>query len=235
MLVDIEDGKVVHVKGDKDNPVYGGYTCIKGRQLTDSHNHPDRMLTSRIRRNGKFEEIATADALAEAAARMKQMVEAHGPHSIAIYCGTNAFQNSAVLGIAQAFTQGLGSRNFYTSRSIDQPAKVFTVARYGQWMGGKNSFSESDVTFVIGNNPLVSHYSGGLPIFSPSRKLRDAKERGMKLIVADPRKTETGALADIFLPVLPGEDPALLAGMLNVIFCRGALRSRVHYRARRRP
>ena len=219
MLVDVEDDKVVAVRGDKEDHLFHGYTCIKGRQLPDMHNLPDRMITSKIRQpDGSFKDIATAEALRLAGAQMKKMVEEHGPHSIAVYCGTNAFQNSAVLGTSYAFAQGIGSRNWYTSVTVDQPAKVFTTARYGMWMGGGNAFTESDVAMFVGNNPIVSHYSGGMPTSSPSRGLRDAKARGMKVIVADPRVSEMGKLADIYLPVKPGEDPALLAGMLNVIF-----------------
>jgi len=219
MLVDVENDKVVAVRGDKEDHLFHGYTCIKGRQLPDMHNLPDRMITSKIRQpDGSFKDIPTAEALKLAGARMKKMVEEHGPHSIAVYCGTNAFQNSAVLGTSYAFAQGIGSRNWYTSVTVDQPAKVFTTARYGMWMGGGNAFTESDVAMFVGNNPIVSHYSGGMPTSSPSRSLRDAKERGLKVIVADPRVNEMGKLADIYLPVKPGEDPALLAGMLNVIF-----------------
>ena len=100
---------------------------------------------------------------------------------------------------------------------------MFTTARYGKWMAGPNTFSESDVALFIGNNPIVSHYApvGGVPPFSPSRRIRDQKAKGMKLIVADPRESDVARLADIYLPVKPGEDPAMLAGMLNVIIAEG--------------
>lgn len=219
MIVEVENDKILSVKGDKEDHLFHGYTCIKGRQMTDMHNLPERMITSKIRQpDGSLKDIATADALKLIGEKMKIMVAEHGPHSVAVYCGTNAFQNSAMLGTAYAFTQGIGSRNFYTSVTVDQPAKVFTTARYGTWMGGGNAFTESDVAMFVGNNPIVSHYSSGMPTSSPSRGLRDALERGLKLIVADPRVNEMGKLAHIHLPVKPGEDPALLAGMLNVIF-----------------
>ena len=219
MVVEVEDDKIVSVRGDKEDHLFHGYTCIKGRQLPDMHNLPDRMINSKIRQpDGSFRDIATADALKLAGERMKKMVEEHGPHSVAVYCGTNAFQNSAVLGTSYAFAQGIGSRNWYTSVTVDQPAKVFTTARYGMWMGGGNAFTDSDVAMFVGNNPIVSHYSGGMPTSSPSRGLRDALDRGLKLIVADPRVSDMGKLAHVYLPVKPGEDPALLAGMLNVIF-----------------
>ena len=223
MLVDVENDKVKAVRGDPDDELFNGYTCVKGRQMTDMHNLAERITKPLIRREGQFVETSTATALSDLAARMKQIVEEFGPHSIALYCGTNAFQNSAVLGTSFALAEAIGSRNFYTSVTVDQPAKVFTTARYGQWMGGSNNFEESDVVMFVGNNPLVSHYSpsGGLPPFSPSRRLRDAKARGLKVIVADPRESDIGSLADIYLQVKPGEDPALLGGMLHVIIKEG--------------
>jgi len=223
MLVDVEDDKVKAVRGDPDNPLFGGYTCVKGRQMPDMHNLPERIVRPLVRKDDQFVETTTAQALVDIAARIKAIVAEHGPHSIALYCGTNAFQNSAVLGTSFALAEAIGTRNWYTSVTVDQPAKVFTTARYGQWMGGPNNFEESDVVMFVGNNPLVSHYtpSGGVPPFSPSRRLRDAKARGLKVIVADPRESDTGALADLYLQVKPGEDPALLGGMLHVIIAEG--------------
>jgi anaerobic selenocysteine-containing dehydrogenase len=223
MLVDVEDDKVKAVRGDPDNLLFGGYTCVKGRQMPDMHNLPERIVRPLVRKDGQFVETTTAQALADIAAQIKAIVAEHGPHAIALYCGTNAFQNSAVLGTSFALAEAIGTRNYYTSVTVDQPAKVFTTARYGQWMGGPNNFEESDVVMFVGNNPLVSHYtpSGGVPPFSPSRRLRDAKARGLKVIVADPRESDTGALADLYLQVKPGEDPALLGGMLHVIIKEG--------------
>jgi anaerobic selenocysteine-containing dehydrogenase len=121
--------------------------------------------------------------------------------------------------VAAGFHQGLGSPSFYTSVTIDQPAKVYLAARTGAWLGGPQPFSTADVVMMLGNNPLTSHYAwqGNLPPFSPSRRLRDARARGLKLICVDPRRTMVAQLADIHLQVRPGEDSALLAGMLNLI------------------
>lgn len=224
MLVDVEDGRALGVRGDPDDPMFGGYTCIKGRQLAEAHNSPERLLACLVRnRDGAFVPTSTERALDEVAARLRAIIDAHGPHSVAVYAGTYAFQNSAGVGAATAFAQGIGTRNFYTSVTLDQPAKVYTTMRYGYWEGGLHSFDTADVCFMIGNNPIVSHYAppGSLPPFSPSRRLRDAIARGLKLIVADPRESDVAKLADIYLPVLPGEDPALLAGMLNVILGEG--------------
>ncbi len=224
MLVDVEDGPrgrmVREVRGDPEDPAFGGYTCMKGRELPDSHNADHRLHHSLVRGDdGEFRETPMPQALEHVADELRHIIAEHGPHSVAVFMGSGGYQNSAAMAASLSFAQAIGSRNFYTSVTLDQPAKVFTTARYGQWLGGTNTFSESDVALLIGNNPIVSHYSppGGVPPFSPSRRIRDAKERGMKVIVADPRESDVARLADIYLPVRPGEDPALLAGMLHVI------------------
>lgn len=220
MLADVDDGQVVAVRGDPDDPVYAGYTCIKGRQLVEAHNAPDRLRQSQKKLpDGSWSAIATEAALDEIALRLRAIIDEHGPHAVAINAGSYAFQNSAGVAAASAFARGLGTRNTYTSVTLDQPAKVYTTMRYGHWEGGMHSFDTADVCFMIGNNPIVSHYAppGSLPPFSPSRRLRDAKERGLKLIVADPRASDVARLADIHLPVIPGEDAAMLAGVINVI------------------
>lgn len=220
MLADVANDRVVAVRGDPDDPVYGGYTCIKGRQLAEAHNAPDRLTACQLRGDdGRFAPVSTAAALDAVAERLRAIIDAHGPHAVAVYAGTYAFQNSAGVGAALAFAQGLGTRNFYTSVTLDQPAKVYTTARYGSWEGGLQSFDTADVCLMIGNNPIVSHYAppGSLPPFSPSRRLRDAIANGLKLIVADPRASDVAKLAAIHLPVIPGEDPALLAGLLHVV------------------
>ncbi len=131
--------------------------------------------------------------------------------------------NSAALPVALGFHQGMGSPSFYTSITIDQPAKVYLGSRVGTWLGGPQPFSQADVAMMIGNNPLTSHYAwqGSVPPFSPSRRLRDAKARGLKLICVDPRRTMVAQLADIHLQVRPGEDATLMAGMLKLILDAG--------------
>lgn len=224
MLVDVEDGpqgrRVKAVRGDPDDPAYGGYTCLKGRELPNSHNSPRRLVHSLVRNQaGEFEETAMPRALAHVAGELRRIIDRYGPDSVAVFMGSGGYQNSSAWAASHSFAQAVGSKHFFTSVTLDQPAKVFTTARYGMWEGGANTFSEADVALFIGNNPIVSHYSppGGVPPFSPSKRIRDRQKAGMKLIVADPRMAEIGQLADIYLPVKPGEDPALLAGMLYVI------------------
>lgn len=218
--VDIEGDRAVAVRGDRSDPLFGGYTCMKGRELPAQANHPDRLLRSQRRTaDGSFVAISSREALDEIAERFSAIRERHGARAIASYCGTYGFMSSAALPVAAGFHQGIGSPSFYTSITIDQPAKVYLGSRVGTWLGGPQPFSQADVTMMIGNNPLTSHYAwqGSVPPFSPSRRLRDAKARGLKVICVDPRRTMVAQLADIHLQVRPGEDATLLAGMLKVI------------------
>lgn len=218
--VDIDGDRAVAVRGDVSDPLFGGYTCMKGRELPAQANHPERLRSSQRRSpDGAFAAISSGDALDEIAGRLAAIRDRHGPRAIATYCGTYGFMNSAALPVALGFHQGLGSPSFYTSITIDQPAKVYLGSRVGTWLGGPQPFSRADVSMMIGNNPLTSHYAwqGSVPPFSPSRRLRDAKARGLKLICVDPRRTMVAQLADIHLQVRPGEDATLLAGMLRLI------------------
>ena len=212
--------RVIKVTGVDEDPIFNGYTCIKGRQLPDQIHDPARLRHALRRRpDGTFEEVASADALDEAAAKLKAIIDEHGPRAVASYTGTGGYQNAPSHPVAREFHKAIGSISYYTSVTIDQPMKATANMRMGIWEAGPQNFSEADVLLAIGYNPMVSSFApfGGLQGTDPFATLRKRKAEGLKLIVIDPRRTELAAQADIHLQVKPGEDPALLAGMLNVI------------------
>ncbi len=218
--VDTATNTVTAVRGDGNDPLFGSYTCIKGRHLGDQHHNPERLRTSLRRRpDGSFDEISTSQAFDEIAARMAAILADGDPRAIASYCGTATFQNAAAHPAARAFHQAIASPSLYTSITIDQPAKMVTPLRLGSWAAGPQPWSSADVSLVVGINIVVSMLGipGGPTFVNPLASLRAAKQRGLQLIVIDPRRTETAAMADIHLQVTPGEDPTLLAGMLRVI------------------
>lgn len=222
--VDTATDTVAGVRGDHADPLFGGYTCIKGRHLGDQHHHPDRLRTAlRRRSDGGFDEIPTAQALDEVAARLAAILADGDPRAVASYCGTATFQNAAAHPVARAFHEAIGSPSFYTSITIDQPAKMVTPLRLGSWGAGPQPWSTADVSLMVGINVVVSMFGipGGPTFVNPLASLRAAKQRGLKLIVIDPRRTETAAMADLHLQVTPGEDPTLLAGLLRVILDEG--------------
>ena len=214
----------VAVRGILNDPLFEGYTCIKGRQLPDQHHAPDRLRSALGRANdGSMQPIPSSAALDDIAHRIRSIIDQHGPRAIASYTGTGAFQNSLSMPAALAFHAGIDSPSFYTSITIDQPAHLTSRLRMGAWDAGWQNFRDADVLLAVGYNPLVSSYApaGGLQGTNPFVTLRRAKARGMKLIVIDPRRSELATAADVWLAVKPGEDPTLLAGLINIILCEG--------------
>ncbi|MFK7977474.1 MAG: molybdopterin-dependent oxidoreductase [Halioglobus sp.] len=225
MEATVENNKLIALEPDTSNEVYGGYTCIKGRQLIEQIDHPTRLQESQKKQaDGSFARIGSEAAMDEIAEQLQVILDKYGPRSIASYNGTYSFQNSAAHDVARAFHGAIGSSSYYTSVTIDQPAKVaIGPTRMGWWGGGSHMWNDSDVSLIIGNNTLVSHYSipGGIPSFSPHNALREGKKRGMKVICIDPRVTEVASRSDIHLQVRPGHDAAVVGAMLNIILSEG--------------
>ena len=222
--VDLQGGQAVAIRGVPEDPIFAGYTCIKGRQIPEQMTHPQRLLKSLRRRpDGTFEELSSSEAMDEIATQLRRIIETYGPRSVASYTGTGGYQNSLAVPAARAFHQGFDSPSFYTSVTIDQPAKSTAPFRVGIWEAGYQDFSNADVLLAIGYNPMVSSFSpvGGLQGTNPYVVLREAKNRGMKLIVIDPRRTEFATQANIHLAPKPGEDPTLMAGILKVVIDEG--------------
>lgn len=222
-------GRVVGVRGVPDDPLFGGYTCIKGRQLPEQMHHRGR-LRGPLRRvgDGRLEPVSSGEAFDEIAVALRRIIDTHGPRAVASYTGTGGYQNSVAVPTARAWHQGMGSTSFYTSVTIDQPAKTTAAPRVGVWEAGYHGFANADVVLALGYNPMVSSYGpiGGLQGTDPFVVMRAAKKRGMKLIVVDPRRTELAGFADVYLPIRPGEDPTLLAGMINVVLGEGLIDQR---------
>ena len=224
MEVDVVDNRVIAVRGVMDDPLFEGYTCIKGRQIPDQMADPNRLRAPLRRRpDGTFEQVDSTEALDEIAVELQRIIDTYGPRAVASYTGTGGYQNSVAVPVARSFHQGIDSVSFYTSVTIDQPAKGLAMLRLGGWEAGYHNFTDSDVHMAIGYNSMVSSYApiGGLQGTNPFVVMRRRKAEGMKLIVVDPRRTELASFADIHLQVRPGEDPTLLAGMIRIVLDEG--------------
>lgn len=217
--VDIVDERVVKVRGDRDNPVSQGFVCVKGTHLPDQHNNPNRLLgTQRRLPDDSFEAISSERGLDEVAQKLQRIITEHGPHSVALYNGTKSWGNVAH-GLAHSWLEGIGSDSYYTTVTVDQPMKFVSSALHGYWMGGHHDIQTSDVAMFVGSNPLRSFLQENLklPCSNANRILGDLVKRGLKLIVIDPRRTESAQKAVLHLALRPGEDATLLAGIVRII------------------
>jgi len=218
--MDIEDGRVAGLFGDKDDPASHGYTCARGRDIVTHLYGPNRLLRPLRRgQGGEFESLSPQVAIGEIAERLRAIVAEHGPASLALYNGTYALAPPASM-ISAAFMNALGSPMTFSCGSIDQPGKLLARALHGRWQGGARSFATADTWLFIGTNPAVSGL-GGVPTINPNWHLHRALKRGIQLIVIDPRRSETAKKARIHLQPVPGEDAAILAGMVRIVLSEG--------------
>jgi len=215
---EVEDNRVVAMTPDQTHPMSRGFSCSKGRHYHHLLNADSRVTECRRRVDSHWQPLARETALDEIADKLRALVDTYGPECVAVYCGNGVTFKALAMPAVHAFMQGLGSHHIYTSLTIDQPAKIVSVGRHGIWAAGGHSFETAKVLMLIGNNVLVSglHGPGSIPGWQPGA-LKEARKRGLKLIVVDPRYTETAQQADLYLPIKPGTDAVLLSGMIRHI------------------
>jgi anaerobic selenocysteine-containing dehydrogenase len=223
IAVDFGDqGEILRIRGDYQNPVTRGYACIKGLTLHEAHSSQDRILHPLKRRpDGGFDPIPIDHALDEIGDRLSAIIASDGPDAVAGFRGTMNYTNSLAAHMLPAWLEAMGSHSFFSTMTIDQSAKWIAADRLGAWEAGKDPYETAEVLLVIGANPLVSLSTFTMVMQNPVKALKEAKARGLRLLVIDPRRSETAAFADMILQPLPGEDAALVAGMLRLILERG--------------
>jgi len=210
--VQVMDGEVTGVVPCKTDEMSEGKPCIKGRNATDFINHPDRLKSPLVKRNGKFEPISWDEALGIVSRRLSEIKQKHGPDSIGILSSAKCTneENFLLMKFARAV---IGTNNIdHCARLCHASTVVGLVKAFGSG-AMTNSVPEiegADCIFVIGSNTMEQH-----PLIS-LRVLR-AKAKGAKLIVADPRRTPLVDFADVYLQHRPGTDVCLLNGIMNLI------------------
>ena len=211
---------------DGSKSPYGGYMCPKGLAAVELHNGMEARLLSSLKRGkgGDYAPIDADAALDEIGAKLAALIAEHGPRSVAVYHGTGAYRS--VLGnlLERAFVAEIGTPNFFSSMTIDQSAKWVTMARMGTMASGRHAMRDADLILLAGGNPLVSHQ--GVPFAlaetcAPARGFEAAKARGCKVIIIDPRRTETARYADLLIQPLPGHDAEIFAALAHILLRDG--------------
>jgi anaerobic selenocysteine-containing dehydrogenase len=215
MIAEVRDGRLAAVRGNKDNELFQGYTCVKGRAMPAFINGPGRLLHSVRWSADGFQPIAVATAMDEIAVRLSEILDTHGPRSIATYYGTQ-LQNVPAGALMRAFSAAIGSDMKFGASSLDKPGRSIAWAMLGKWQAPPMGFSAPGAIIMIGINPLVNGL-GGIPAGHPGHWLGERLGAGMELIVIDPRRSDIAKRATLFLQPRPGHDIPILAAMLNLI------------------
>ncbi len=218
--VELEDGRAVSVRGDKADGFSKGYVCPKATALIDLHEDPDRLRRPMIREeDGRWREVSWEKALHTAAEGLQKVRERYGNDALAIYQGNPTVHNLGLMLFAQPLFRKMGTRNLYSPSSVDQgPHMLAALEMFGSPAHMPVvDIDRTDCLIVLGANPVVSN---GSIMTAPDMRgrLKALKKRGGKLIVIDPRRTQTARLADEHHFIRPGTDALLLMAMIHTLF-----------------
>lgn len=217
--VDHDTDEVIEVRGDKDDPLSKGYICPKAFAVKDMHNDPDLLTGPVIKKNGKFEPVSWEEAFDFAAAGIKKIQDKYGRNAFGFFFGTTIAHVPGLALYTGPLLNVLQTQQIYSTSSIDCHPHFLAAATM---FGGLASLpvpdiDNSDYFVLIGANPMQSNGSFMTAPNVPGR-LKDIRKRGGKVVVIDPRRTETADMADWHLSVAPGGDAALLLAVVNTLF-----------------
>ncbi len=222
LQIRVEDGRVVDLRGDPEDPLSHGAICPKGSALIDLHTDPDRLKGAMRRVGSHWEAIPWEEAFDIAAERLGAIAETFGPDAVASYQGNPSVHNSGTLLGAGGFLRALRVRHRYSATSVDQlPHHVAAAALFGHPMLLPIPDIDRTMLFLaFGANPLASQ---GSIMTAPGmrERLRALRARGGRFVLFDPRRTESAEVADEGYRIRPGSDALVMLAMLHVIFDRG--------------
>ncbi len=223
--IEFEGTRVLSIRGDEEDPFSRGHICPKSQALQALYEDPDRLRQPMRRVAGQWQPLGWDDALAEAAQGLHRVQQRHGTDAVGIYLGNPTVHNTGAMLFASLFTRALKTKHRYSATSVDQLPHMLTA----YWMFGHQlllpvpDVDRTQYFLVLGANPIASN--GSLMTAPGIRRRLDAlRARGGKLVVVDPRRTETAERADRHLFITPGTDALFLLAVLHEVFVTGGVK-----------
>jgi anaerobic selenocysteine-containing dehydrogenase len=223
--VTVQDGRTTSMRGHAADPLSRGHICPKAFALQDIHDDPDRLRQPVRKVDGAWVETSWEEAIDLVVDRLAAIRAEHGHDAVAVYLGNPNVHSLGALTHGVPFVRALRSRNTYSATSVDQlPHQFVSWALYGhQFLIPIPDLDRTDHFLVFGGNPMASNGSiMTVPDF-PGR-LRELHARGGRMVVFDPRRTETAKVADEHHFIVPGTDAFALLAMVNVLFAEDLVR-----------
>ncbi|RRY34758.1 molybdopterin oxidoreductase family protein [Pseudomonas aeruginosa] len=211
--------RIRSIKGDPQDSFSRGHVCPKAVALQDIQDDPDRLRQPLRRVGSEWQPIGWDEAFALVASRLGEIRERHGNDAVAVYQGNPSVHNYGLMTHSNYFLGLLKTRNRFSATSVDQlPHHLVSQQMYGHGLLIPiPDIDHTDFMLVLGGNPLASNGSI-MTVPDVEKRLKALKARGGRLVVVDPRRSETAAIADRHLFIRPGQDAALLLGILNTLF-----------------
>jgi len=221
----VQDGKVTSIRGHADDVFSHGFICPKGAALRDLHEDPDRLRVPLVKRGGVHVEATWDEAFAEIGRRLPPILAAHGRDAVAMSLGNPSAHRFGLLLYGARLARALATKNVFSASTLDQmPKQLACGLMFGHWLSVPvPDLERTQLLVVLGANPVVSNGSmWTVPDFRGKAKAMQA--RGGRLVVIDPRRSETAELADEHLFIRPGGDVFLLLGIVHVLFAEKLVR-----------
>ena len=217
--------RVTGIRGDPDDPFSKGHICPKAVALQDIHDDPDRLRLPMRRTGREWHPVSWDEALDEAATRLTAVQQAHGRDALAVYLGNPTVHSLGAMLFAPDLVRALRTRNRYSATSVDQlPHHVAAMTMFGHaLLIPIPDIDHTQHLLIFGANPAASN---GSLMTAPgvSDRIKAIRARGGRVVLIDPRRTETAALADAHHFIRPGTDALLLLAILHVVFADGSVR-----------
>lgn len=222
LVATVEDDRITRMRPDDSHPNSEGFACPKGILWPQVLEDPDRVTSPMQRQaDGSFKAVSWDVALDEIGRRLKAIVDTRGSESVGVALGNPTGWNYGGFLFCFGMAAALRTKHFFTAGSVD----INNYWVIGELLYGHNlvnpmpDFDRTTHAIVIGANPVVSHGSM-MTVGNVRRRMTGIVERGGRVVVIDPRRTETAQLFE-HVPVRPDSDVWLLAGMLKVILDEG--------------
>jgi anaerobic selenocysteine-containing dehydrogenase len=219
LTVELQDGHVARIRGDEADVFSAGFLCPKAVGLKDLHEDADRLRTPLIKRDGVFVPANWGEAYAEIERRLLPIIERDGGNAVATVLGNPVAHKMSLMLYFPKLAKALGTRNMFSASSVDQVPKMLSVGlMFGGWLSVPvPDIDRAQFLLIIGANPMVSNGSlWTVPDFRG--KAKALRARGGKIVVVDPRRTETAEVADQHHFIRPGADVFFLLGLVNALF-----------------
>jgi anaerobic selenocysteine-containing dehydrogenase len=223
LVADVAGEQIVKIRGDRDHPITHGYTCPKGRATDRIHHHPDAITRPMMRKGGALVAATWDEVLDDIAARLRAIVDVHGPHSVGINFGSGLGLDSSGYSMVEALHRALGGPPKFSPITIDGTAKVMIAGAMGAFPGlnPKTDYDNVEMLIYVGTNPMVSH-AHNTGMYNPAVFIRAAAARG-EVWTIDPLLTETAKWSTRHIAAYPGKDYAILAWLTREILDGGPM------------